>query len=342
MDWTELLRRADKAGRKAARCAASCLESAAIFVQRFGRKAAKASSKVDVESYLEMLNVYKRVNKRGVGGWLDRISFKDILALWLFITASFGFMYFFFGGADSYLYSMREGRTVQSVEDCIYFSFVAATTTGFGDIVPYGMFKIVAIFEVVSGLLLLALVTSKLVSIKQDAILDELYELSFSEKVNKKRSTLLLFNQNVDMVIMKIEEGSIRKRELNNLYIHFTALEDALNETLALVKKPKGRRFVKKIDPVNTELILNSIVGGLDKVAELLLLMTQHRMEWRSPTNLSIMKRCLNLTDSLFSNLRSSDVRPEALSNLDERRKTLSSRIKSEMERTGSWVYPER
>ncbi len=86
---------------------------------------------------------------------------------------------------------------INNLPDSIYFSFVTATTTGFGDFLPQGWFKLIVIAEVICGLLLLALVTSKLVSIKQDILLKEIYDMSFYERINRLRSGLLLFRQNL-------------------------------------------------------------------------------------------------------------------------------------------------
>src|SRR3989338_6930496 len=123
--------------------------------------------------------------------WIDKLKFIHILILWVFIIMSFGMAYYFLANVNSFLYYNLDQSPITRVIDAVYFSFVAATTTGFGDIIPMGVFKIVSIIEVIFGLLLLALVTSKLVSIKQDMILDEIYESSLNEKINRLRSSLL-------------------------------------------------------------------------------------------------------------------------------------------------------
>ena len=103
--------------------------------------------------------------------WLDKATFPKILAIWFFITLLFGGMYHFLATDSAHLVYSIDHSKVENLTDTIYFSFVAATTTGFGDIVPFGWFKIIAVVQVVIGLLLLAVVTSRLVSIKQDAML---------------------------------------------------------------------------------------------------------------------------------------------------------------------------
>jgi hypothetical protein len=179
----------------------------------------------------------------------DRLTFFHILLIWSIIIILFGLAYFFLNGGTSFItYTQEPGKTV-SLIDSIYFSFITATSTGFGDIVPKGIFKIVSIFEVVFGLLLLAFVTSKLISIKQDYILNEIYEISFNERISRLRSSLLLFRQNLNKIIDRVEAGKIRMREINDLYIHISGLENILTEVTNIFSTT-SRAFTKVIDNV--------------------------------------------------------------------------------------------
>ncbi|MFH1294808.1 MAG: RNase P subunit p30 family protein [Candidatus Aenigmatarchaeota archaeon] len=238
--------------------------------------------------------------------WMDRLTFAMIFAVWLLIILLFGIVYLFTQNGDSYLLYVASGKSVAEFKDCIYFSFVTATTTGFGDIVPVGIFKSVAILEVLSGLLVLAMVTSKLVSIKQDVILEEMYELSVNDKVYKLRSSLLLFRQNIDRVISRVEEKIVWKREVNSLNSYFSSLEDVLNEINMLIKKSGRKGFVRSIDTVNIQLIINGVLSSLDKTNELLSILTQNKIPWRTETNQNNLNRCLAANDALFTNIASS------------------------------------
>ena len=235
--------------------------------------------------------------------WIEGLSFKKILLLWVGIVLFFGGVYYFLKTNGSFLSYGLGGNSVSSIKDMIYFSFITATTTGFGDIVPYGVFKFVAVIEVISGLMLLAIVTSKLVSIKQDIILSEVYDISLNEKINRLRSSFFLFRQNLDRIITKIEEASIRKRELNNVYIYFSSFQDSLIEVNALIKRAGVSRFIKNIDAMNTELIFSTIISSFEKIHEFLLTTQEKKMEWKTETNIRLLKVCLEINDRLFDNL---------------------------------------
>ncbi|MBI4919326.1 two pore domain potassium channel family protein [archaeon] len=241
-------------------------------------------------------------------------------------------MYYFLSNDSSFLFYPALGLHVSDIKDSVYFSFVAATTTGFGDIVPLGWFKVISVLEVIFGLLLLAVVTSKLVSIKQDAILVEVYELSFNERINRLRSSLLVFRQNLDRTISKIEDGSIKRREINNIYVYLSSFEDALKETFSLITRNEAHQFVKNIDAVNTQLIFNSILSSFEKVHELLSSMSEGKLEWRSDINVNFISDCLRVNEDLFVRLNTSTIiLKQTLQDLNSRRSEIVSKIKEEI-----------
>ncbi len=248
----------------------------------------------------------ERAKIRSVERIFDDLGFIQILSIWALVVVIFGFIYTFFTSETSFLLHNVQQTVVHDVFETIYFSFITATTTGFGDIIPYGSFKLVAILEVISGLLLLAVVTSKLVSIKQNVILSEIYEISLYEKVNRLRSSLLLFRQNISKLVSKVEENTIRRREINDAYVYISALEDVLNEVVSLFGKSGKHQFTKEIDPVNTQLIVNSITSSLERLNELLDIMNQRKLEWRRDVTIDLINECLRLNADIFNRVQSS------------------------------------
>ncbi|MBN1377098.1 two pore domain potassium channel family protein [Candidatus Woesearchaeota archaeon] len=290
-----------------------------------------------IQNQIEFKDMFKRINNRNLIRWMDNLTFFKILIILTIVIIIFGVTYIIFSNNSSFLLNNQEGKHVSGIKDSIYFSFVAATTTGFGDIIPMGMFKFIAIIEVIFGLLLIAFVTSKLVSIKQDVILSEVYELSFNEKINRIRSSLLLFRQNIDRIMGKIEENSIKKREINNIHIHISSLEDVISDLIHIIVKQKRDKsstyFIKSIDSVNTELILNSIITSFEKLYDLIFLMAQNKTEWKTDINILILNKCLNMNETLFNQLISSNIIiKEKLNDIISQKNKIVSLIKSEIE----------
>ncbi|MFA5141611.1 MAG: potassium channel family protein [Candidatus Woesearchaeota archaeon] len=280
--------------------------------------------------------ILERFDQRKVRTWIDKLKFPYLLSLWVIIIISFGAVYFFFQADDYYLFNLTKQGPVDNLHDAVYFSFVAATATGFGNIIPIGYFKALAIFEVIFGLFSLTLIASKILSIKQDIVLDELYDLSWGEKVNKIRSSLLLFRQNLDRIISKVEEGVIKKREINNLHTYILSLEVYMMESLAFLGKSPQEKdgYLKNVDPVNTELIFISVLNSLDKVSELFSSLNDTKSEWRYEALIKSIDSCITLNDKLFSVLnKSSDLRKETLNDLNSRKHNVITRIRVEVAR---------
>ncbi len=233
---------------------------------------------------------------------LERVDFYQILLTWFFLIFMLGIVYYLFLGIfGANLVSTITGEPVTKITDTIYFSFITATSTGFGDIIPMGFFKIIAVLEVTLGLLLLAVVTSKLVSIKQDIILEELYEMSFTEKINRLRSSLLLFRQHASRIATHVDAGTVDKREIYDLYVYIHSLETVLEEMLPMVNPEEKHIFSKVIDPLDSELLINSILQSFERLSELVTALSKSSLQWKRPVTLATIKRCVSFNRQLFS-----------------------------------------
>lgn len=286
-----------------------------------------------MKKFITLDKLFQQIKSKGFNSWFDKLTFFHIFFIWTSVIFVFGFIYYFFVDNISFLFYTPFNVHIKGLSDSVYFSFITATSTGYGDIVPFGFFKFITIIEIVFGLVLLAFVTSKLVSIKQDIILSEIYEISFNEKINRLRSSLLVFRQNLSRIINKIEENSIRKREINDIYIYISSLEDVLNEIITLIATSDKNNFKKVLDPLNTELLFNSILHSFEKLNELINTLNQHKLEWKSNLTLDLIRRCISLNDTLFAKLDSSKYLTDKLiTDLNAQKNKLVALIKNGIE----------
>lgn len=284
------------------------------------------------KKFILLEEMWKNLRKERFNTWTDKLGFIQILFIWIGGIVSFGLFYYLFIGESSFLFSNLNKEPAEGLLNYVYFSFITATSTGFGDIVPLGYFKIIAIFEVIFGLILLALVTSKLVSIKQDVILGEIYEISFNERINRLRSSLLLFRQSLNKMINKIEENYAKKRDINEIYVYFSPLEDILKEISTLLNKKGRNNFTKVIDPVDMELIINSVTSSFKKINELIMMMEEKKFEWKRDVTLSLLNKCLALDKEIFDKLEASRILSEQIfKGLKESNNKVTELIKGEM-----------
>ncbi len=284
---------------------------------------------LDVNKALEE---FQEFHHRKVTTWIDRVTFIHILVVWAAIIILFGLFYHYLSNGHNYLYYNLKQQPVSSLLDIIYFSFITATSTGFGDILPLGKFKIIAIVEVVFGLLFLAFVTSKLISIKQDVILNEIYEISFRERINRLRSSLTLFRQQLSRLISKMEDASLQQRERDELYLTISPFEDTLNEIASLVDKDRKYHFTKEIDEVSAELLLNSITHSLEKLREFLGLSNQRQLAWKRDVTMTMLQRCLAVNETVFGKMAQA-LPAKRLADLSARNRKVVEGVQKEMER---------
>jgi hypothetical protein len=84
------------------------------------------------------------------------------------------------GGAVSFYFLERgANKAVESIGSAVYWAFISMTTTGYGDISPSTAGgRVIAVIVVISGLLLLSLVTATVVA-RSDCVLLEITRNDF-------------------------------------------------------------------------------------------------------------------------------------------------------------------
>ncbi len=220
---------------------------------------------------------------------VDKTSFKKLILIWIIMIVGFGMLYFFvsFSSSNSLLYGDAPIKhSIEGLFDSVYFSFITATTLGYGDITPQGFLKLFSILEAVLGLLIFGIVISKLMGTKQDAVLDEIYDIAFEENIDRLRSALYLFREDVNKVIAKIEHRTITKQEVNDMWMMMTTFDTALLDiykTLCPLRR-NMKEYYKKVEGVRLELLFNSIRLSLSKLQELVVLLEENRVNWKNST----------------------------------------------------------
>jgi len=139
----------------------------------------------------------RRVRQRGgaLVELFERRSTVDFFWLWLGTVGSCAAVYWLLTLLG--VASLREGdqqvpADVAGLLTSLYFSFVTATSVGFGDVVPQGAARAVAIMEAILGLLMFGGVVSKLVSRRQEEVIREIHRIAFAERLERVQTDLHL------------------------------------------------------------------------------------------------------------------------------------------------------
>jgi Ion channel len=136
-----------------------------------------------------------RVDRRHLVDLFEQRSTADLVAFWLGTIMACAIVYWLLSAFS--MGGLREGDRsigggIGGLFTALYFSFVTATSVGFGDVVPLGPVRALAIVEAVLGLLVFGAVVSKLVSRRQEQIVSEIHRIAFEDRLERVQTDLHL------------------------------------------------------------------------------------------------------------------------------------------------------
>lgn len=228
--------------------------------------------------------------------FLQEFTFVHLFYLWVSIGMTFAVVYYLLNilFKDSLLYLNNPlSHSFLDFLTIVYFSFITLTSTGYGDVVPLGVAKILSIIEIFCGLVVFGFLISKLISPKQQKILEELYELSFEEKVNRMRSSLYVYRANISRTIDKIIlTRKVQNADINNLETNLEGLKSGINRIRRFLLS-KDKKSITKIDDLNLNLLFNSVSLSISKILEILNLLNEKKYDWQRKIVVKHVASCI-------------------------------------------------
>ena len=145
--------------------------------------------------------------------FIERQSASNLFLTWVAMIMLCGIIYWLSGlWADAGL--KEQGRPVDlglhGVMTALYFSFVTATSVGYGDVVPMGAIRIVAIAEAITGLLIFGAVVAKFVSRRQDELMREIHRVTFEDRLDRVQTALHLVRSEIQTITALCDTGTVR------------------------------------------------------------------------------------------------------------------------------------
>lgn len=215
--------------------------------------------------------VEQTVTKRIVR-FFHKTSLTHFFIAWFFLIILFGgAFYLLTSRTESRL--IYQGRLIEKGVDgflnSLYFSFITTTSLGYGDIAPLGFAKFLAIIEVIMGLLMNGAIIAKLVSVKEEIILEDVYEIQFQQKIDKLRENLYHDRKHISKITENIKsEKDFSEEDMHlmflNLETHIIDIRDFF-----MMREGAGNEFIKKLDDYRLGLLLTSIEVCLEYYAQL-------------------------------------------------------------------------
>jgi hypothetical protein len=142
--------------------------------------------------------------------WVARWSIGGLLGTWLAINLSCGVLYWLISFAPGH--GLREssqsmGHGAAALLEAIYFSFVTGLSIGFGDIVPVGAVRVLAVIQGGACLLVFGAIISKLVSGRQEELTEEIHRIAFEDRLGRVRTNLHLVVSEMQEISEKCGDG---------------------------------------------------------------------------------------------------------------------------------------
>ena len=116
--------------------------------------------------------------------------------MWIEIVLGCGVVYWLLASVSPQFALLAGGQPVAGgiggLLQALYFSAVTATSVGYGDIVPAGGARVLAVVEGIAGLILFGCVVSKFVSRRQEDLIGQIHRIAFEDRLGRVRTNLLL------------------------------------------------------------------------------------------------------------------------------------------------------
>ncbi len=130
-------------------------------------------------------------------------SLEQLICFWLGMIVVFGLLYW--GAGVGMGWGLQAGNhavepDLDGFVTALYFSFVTALSIGYGDVIPVGPLRILAVMEGATGLLTFGLVVSKLVSRRQEELVEEIHRTTFEDRLDRVRTNLHLVYSDLEAI----------------------------------------------------------------------------------------------------------------------------------------------
>jgi hypothetical protein len=126
---------------------------------------------------------------------VERLPAGRLFGIWLALIVGCGALYWLAALTGHQVLtgdSSGVGAGLDGFWTAIYFSFATATSVGYGDVVPVGTGRILAVSEATGGLLIFGLLIAKFVSYRQDLLVRQIHSITFEERLDRLQTNLHL------------------------------------------------------------------------------------------------------------------------------------------------------
>lgn len=227
----------------------------------------------------------------------ERITVRQIATYWISNVALFSALYYglSFAGATIMHNGQALTTSLEGLGNSIYFSFTTALTLGYGNIAPLGTAKALAVLEAIGSVSLIGLFIGKLVSIKQEKILEEIKELTFEEATHNAITGLYLFRNQAKELQEKISKSKKDKsisKEFDTINLTLINALQTFNDSKITINDPHKSMM-------HLSLVTNSINYSLSRLVELLEEFNKRKIGWNKESTTTALAESVRMKETL-------------------------------------------
>lgn len=190
--------------------------------------------------------------------------------------------------------------------DYIYFSLVTMSSLGYGDFQPLGLSRLVAGIEVLLGLVLLGVYISRIMSIRQQKLIEEIHATNLISGYDKRISTLRSSRESLSDYRRRLNAGQVpddMRLELKYKNPFYEALKEVISSANYYVfNKSSG----VNIESRSVQARLVSTVWEYERMLAVLrrltLILNEKFPGWKSADNIDYLRMICNKIDGFIRN----------------------------------------
>ena len=160
------------------------------------------------------------------------------------------------------------GADLKGFGSALYFSFVTATSIGYGDIVPIGGARVIAVIEAITALLVFGAVVAKFVSHRQDQLVSEIHRITFEDQLDRIETNLHMVISELLSITAMTETKAPLNRITTRLESSVILFSGELRTTRDLLYQPR-----LMVEEGVLAAILATLASAMNVLAELLALL---------------------------------------------------------------------
>lgn len=243
-----------------------------------------------------MRRIHRYISPLGFIEYLTSFSYRTLFEGWIAMIFLFAAAYLgstYIPGGEHGIHGIEKFSLIRQITDSIYFSAITSTTVGYGDLTPIGIAKLFAAIQGFLGFFGVGLLTAKIVSHKQDIVLNHMQKVSFDSFFRDMKEDLFIVRRDFDAIMKEARKGAISEKSLQNVSTGCSTCE-MLIEEIPLFYTVEQELYT--IDAKREMLLLDALQRTISQLEKLVGLMTKNAMTGEPLEQLRILVKTIEDT----------------------------------------------